>query len=224
MHLSHQRRASRPLWVVPMIGGGILWAWLFPHWARATLPEGWDVMTASTAMCSLALSAALLNVSRDGPRAAWVFAVGVMLTVLLVLGSFVEHLCVDIQQLPNVPWGQFWRPMSLQTAAGMLMFAAVALGMRHWSHTEWPDLLLFVLGVLCAMLSVGYGMGQLHLIGQSALVRTSPHTLVVMWLLLLGAGDLRRQSDAASLYAQEDVFQACRTRLNNLVKALKDGQ
>ncbi len=177
--------------MVTLLTTVILAGWLVPT-LGTRLPDGWALMKANTALAFLLANAGLLlpPPSDDRPRHYPVAGPVCASLVLLLAGTaLLEHLGgpdLGLTTLLAVDSGAS-RPglMSMQTAAYLTLLGLTLLldGLCTHPRMRLVDSLTTLLLALTLVISAGYCFDALHLFGQSADTRTSPHTLLCMLLL-----------------------------------------
>ena len=195
---------SACLAMATMIGGVVLLAWLFPA-AGTTLPPGWSLMHANTALCVLLSALSLATLSSDSLWSQRLSLTAALACILFAGSGLLFHTTGHAQPAassqPSMP-----HQMSLQTSVFFttLGFTLLIL-IRQASSRYLPDILNLILLMFCIFLFSGYLFKAQTLYGQSDLIRTSPHTLASMFLLVFALYFNRRNPRFRSLFVQTDI-------------------
>ena len=172
-----------------LIAGVVLGGWLVPA-AGSALPDGWSLMKANTALAVLLCVASLtLTQRKHSPRLVLTGRACAGLAVLLASAALVEHWNGRGTGLSTLLAADGTSPMpgrmSIQSA-----ICVVLLGLSSAIEQTRRDLvghaldvLIATLVMLCLVFIAGYTFGATTLIGQSAVIRMSPQSLVCIVLL-----------------------------------------
>ncbi len=167
----------------------VLLGW-FSSNVQTFLPDGWDLMKANTAACTL-LSLCAMAISYYQTNPARILAGQVIVgIVLLIAGTallghatrepfYLETLLASDHQ--SLAPGR----MSIQTSLFFVMlgFACICEGKDDPTCSLIRDLVCSLLVTLVFVVAAGYLFGASTLFGQGSDIRTSPQTLVSMVLL-----------------------------------------
>jgi len=181
--------------VVTWIAAITLAAWLLPALGRI-LPNGWQFMTAESALATLLSVACLLCAA---PKRSWRFhRLSLMLAVLVMLiGAFIlieyglqaSHAVDKLPLFARGFFSLFPEGMSPQTAAGfaLLGIQMLLIRVRKRVAIQVADLFAFLLLMLLLILVSGYAFGAMGMFGLSTTVMTSPQSLACLLLLTFSA-------------------------------------
>lgn len=167
----------------------ILSAWTVPV-VSSILPDGWQLMQASTALAILFLSTGLTlerqKHNRFWHRISQLSASTAMLLAGLALfehwndqGAIFGRYLVANSLLPAA------HPMSIQSAVSFMLLGLLLIiePARQGLPGYVADITLMMLIVLNLLFISGYLFNAIHLIGQSSAILISPQTLVSVVLL-----------------------------------------
>jgi len=191
-----------------LVAGVVLCAWMFPRLGEM-LPADWSLMKSNTAIVVL-LSLAGLELRQAGrwPRLARL--AGLIVTVLAVsawLGHANGH-AFRLDVLLARPGGDARPgPMSAHTAGFFMLMGAFLLVEREDRRVRLAvsDMLTVVLAGVVLVILAGYVFSVLELFGQSMAIRTSPHTLYCMAVLVFLAMMLRLRAGVFSLLVTHGI-------------------
>lgn len=182
--------------VASLVALVVLAGWMIPGMG-SLLWDGWNLMQANTALCVLLLAAGeFLIWWKHDVRARLVARTLAIAVILITFVTFYVHVTAHAsivgRLLASGDTLSYAYPMSLQSALSFLLLG-LALGIDETS----TDVLGFVLDILLIMLIVlnllfvsGYLFGAMSLVGQSAIIRISPQTLLcVLFLTVVRAGN-----------------------------------
>jgi len=177
------------LWLAIAIAVVILAAWLSPFF-RQYYPTGWDLMKANTAVCILLTALFLFN---DEPlsKSPWQGFIPIIIFVTAGSALYTHLTGVYIRQIHdlliiNLPESNSGL-MSLQTSIFFITFSVFILVQKSRLSTNIviPTVGGIIFFAYVVLLASGYFFHALALTGQSTEIRTSPHTLIAMILLVL---------------------------------------
>ena len=164
---------------------------LIPALSR-TFPPDWQLMNADAALCVL-FSALSLDLSepRHSRRMHQLSLLLAALVALLAAATLCEykfHVSLDLDALLASGHGfpsPFFGRMSPQAAGGfaLLGIASILIQTRQRFAIRLADLLIFCLGLLVLIVVSEYLFGVLPIFGLSMGMRTSPLTLLCLFLL-----------------------------------------
>lgn len=173
--------------VAGVIGMVVLAGWYVTGIA-AVLPSGWWVMQAGTAVgMLLAVASLLLSEPRRSNRQLTFSAVLAGLILMIACTALFAHLSSwdhgIVSILIDDPKSGL---MSLQTALFLALLSVMLLAfrVRKSAMAVGVDVLAVGLVMLVSVILAGYSFDATHLFGQSTTVRTSPHTMICMLLLV----------------------------------------
>lgn len=220
---AYQSRGGMAVLIAQLIGMLILGLWLAPSGIHPEVPEVWHLMTASSALGVVLVGASVLSsrprVHRLAPDFFWAL-VGV--SVCLLVANVYVNLTFPLAQLPAQAEHQLGRPMALQTAIALGLLLSVAILMRWQQYPSLRDIGLALAFMQCLLLTNGYFAGSLPVLGQTDLIKTSPHTLAALWLLWFGAVGQRMPGWRWPLDQRHLLPAQARTRWEALLRAIKD--
>lgn len=168
----------------------ILAGWLIPAFSQI-LPDGWSLMKCNTALAALfsasslfAFRASRKSVSRG--LAAMVLFLSIASLLEYVLGTQVHLAGLGLDTVFAADAGSP-RPGRMSPQTGIAFFllgtSLMLLGVKTRRASKVADLLAFALCVFVLFAISGNVFGALHLFGLSMKTRTSPQTLVALFLL-----------------------------------------
>jgi len=191
-----------------IVAGFTLFAWFFPE-LGSFLPDGWRLMTATTAL-GLLLNALSFEFSesRYSIRTHRISQLLALLAALLgaaILAEYALHISSGLERLlpfdpkSTSPWPD--RPAP-QTAAGLALLGITSalIRMRARIVVRIADLVAICLGLLVLTLVSGELFSALRIFGLSSITRTSPQTLVCLALLTLVAFLRRAEIGVFSIF------------------------
>ena len=217
---TYRTRGGPALLVAQLMAVTILLAWSVPA-VRTHLPSIWHLMTASTSIGIFSVAACLLTSTWIDPKTRSLFWAFFSVTAALIIVNTMVNLSLPLALLRN-PTEQAWgRPMALQTAMGLGLLLISAWGLRQRWSKHSIDFILMLSLLYCLVLSNGYIAGAQLVVGQTDLIKTSPHTLVALWLLWLGAVGQRRQLAPHAAPPFTTTPRLLRTRWQNFIEALR---
>lgn len=216
------------LGVVVLVSAVILAGWALPGLDRI-LPNGWQLMKASTAIAAL-MSAVSLELSESRRSrllhlVSLVLAVLVMLLGAIVLAAYVFHFPVGIDRwllvLPG-PGSPFAGRMAPQTAAGFTLLGAsmATIAARTRVAAHLADLLAFLLFLVVLVLSSGYIFGAIRLFDFSPGIMTSPQTLLCLALLTAVALTRRAEHGVFAIFLRRGIAGATARTLSPILLVL----
>ena len=184
-----------------LLAGVILLSWSL-RGLSDWMPQGWDMMKGSTALCLLMTVTCLYMLSHHPHLSRYSLVLSAALTALC-LNALYGHAAQDnvtsdyLFLLQHEP-GSYGR-MSIQTAL-FFVFAGAYIAVVHINprcKRVICDVLLSFMLMLGVVITAGYIYKVTTMIGQSADIRTAPHTLLGMWLVI---GSMITGSDANSFH------------------------
>ncbi len=180
---------------VSLILGGliavvILCAWIFPVVGIA-LPPSWVLMKANTALCLMISTISLyLFQKQDHGFTVILGRLGGIILIVIAGSALLGHLLnhsfwLDTVLAPDAGSEMPGR-MSMQTSVFFLMTGVTFLNELKDDriHLVVLDLLFVGVTLLTLIIFSGYCFNALIFFGQSYQIRTSPHTLIGMLLLI----------------------------------------
>jgi diguanylate cyclase (GGDEF)-like protein len=183
--------------IATLVAATTLAAWLSPAFG-SSLPHGWSLMKASTALAILLCTASLaLTKPKESARLILVGRLCAIAAMVLAVAALYEHATGRSSAI-----GLFLAPdsaapspglMSVQSASFVTMLGLSFLIER--TQQGWLgrvlDLLIGATVVLTLVLVTGYVFGAPGFYGQSSAIRTSPQSLVCLALLMQAQGARR---------------------------------
>lgn len=196
------------LLAVAIIAMVTLLGWYLPALGKS-LPNGWTLMTAETALglllgaFSLELSDAHYSIRVN--RLSQLLALLTALLGMAILAEYMLHISAGLERLfpfnPNStsPWPD--RP-SPQTAAGLALLGITTAMIRVRGRivVRIAELFAICLGLLVLALVSGEMFGALRIVGISAVTRTSPQTLFCFAILTFVAFLRRSETGVFSIF------------------------
>ena len=181
------------------IAAVVLSGWLVPT-VGAALPQGWSLMKANTAFSILLCIAGLiLTQPKRGTLALFLGRVCGAITIVLAGSALLGYLGgsgfrVDTLLAEDAAAAIPGR-MSVHTAAFLLLMGTILIFERTWPRFQQygADTVVILLVMLVLVITSGYCFDALHLFGHSPDNRTSLHTLVGMFMLVVAAVVRRMQ-------------------------------
>lgn len=177
--------------VVALLCSITLIGWIVPLAGRI-LPQGWQMMTAGSALAAL-LSAVSLELaekrhSRRMNRVSPLVAAAVVLQAGAILVLYSIHFWPGMPQWLGFPVGQqpsIWDPMAPQTALGFVLLGAsmALISARGRIAAVAADILALLTFLLVLVLVSGYVFGAIRMFSFSPGITTSPQTLVCFVVL-----------------------------------------
>jgi diguanylate cyclase (GGDEF)-like protein len=193
---------------VAIIAGTTLFVWFFPA-LGSFLPDGWRLMTATTALglllCTFSLEFSESRYSIRVNRLSKLLALLAAVLGAAILAEYALHISAGLERLlpfdPKSlsPWPD--RP-SPQTAAGLALLGITSalIRVRVRIVVRIADLVAICLGLLVLVLVSGEIFGALPLFGLSPITRTSPQTLACLALLTFVAFFRRAEIGVFSIF------------------------
>jgi diguanylate cyclase (GGDEF)-like protein len=193
---------------IAIVSGITLFAWFVPA-LGSFLPDGWRLMTATTAL-GLLLSALSFEFSESRypirtHRISRLLALLIALLGTAILAEYALHISAGLERLlPSdprslSPWPD--RP-SPQTAAGLALLGITStlIRVRARIAVRIADLVAICLGLLVLVLVSGEIFGALRIFALSPITRTSPQTLACLALLTFVAFLRRAEIGVFSIF------------------------
>ncbi|MFT4111523.1 diguanylate cyclase [Silvibacterium sp.] len=186
--------------------------WLIPSYGRI-LPAGWSLMKCNTALAGLFSSASLASSWTHRRQLSRALAI---LVVLLTLTSLAEYIAgasfhigslyLDTLLASDVDSPRPGR-MAPQTGITFALIGVnvLLLGANTRRLARFADLLAFTLCVLVLFNISGNVFGAMHLFGLTMKTRTSPQTLVVLFLLTCVVFTIRAERGVFSVLFGEGI-------------------
>lgn len=191
-----------------LVAGAVLCGWLFPG-IGGMLPADWSLMKSNTAIVIL-LSLASLQLRQAGRWPVPASLAGLAVAVLAV-SAWLGHLTGHVSRLDvllALPGGDAQTgPMSAHTAGFFVLMGAFLI-VEPGERRVWrvvPDVLTVALAGVVLVILAGYLFSVLALFGQSMAIRTSPHTLYCMAVLVFLAMMLRLRAGPFSLLVTHGI-------------------
>jgi diguanylate cyclase (GGDEF)-like protein len=187
------------------IAAVVLLAWIVPDFG-ASLPQGWSLMKANTALVILfSIASLILAQPKFGAVTILLGKLFGGLVLLLSGTALYGHLTAQPMWLDTLVAAdsdaEMPGRMSVQTAMYFVLLG-ITLMFHHRKETTgyFFDALIISLIVIVMIIFSGYLFGALHLFGHSLETRTSPHTLASMLLLLVASIVCRLPTNFFSIF------------------------
>jgi diguanylate cyclase (GGDEF)-like protein len=178
------------------------------------LPNGWRLMTATTALglllCAFSIELSERRYSLRFNRLSQLLAGLAAVVGVAILCEYAFHTGAGIERLlpfdphSTSPWPD--RP-SPQTASGLVMLgiATALVRVRERIAVRIADLITICLGLLVLVLASGEIFGAMRIFGLSGVTRTSPQTMICLVLLTVAAFLRRAERGVFSIFLARGI-------------------
>lgn len=209
------RTGPHAVWAAQAIACIVIYAWLNPRWGNHMLPQAWHEMTWATALSVVllgALSAQHLTSPQRPLSSPWLACL-----IAVILLNLAALALMDLGQVNASPERDPWRPMSFHTTLALALVAFFLHAQNRHADT-WRMAVGLALATLALVVpTLGYVFGVDAAVGQTALIRMSPHTLFALWLI---HGTLMLACCDVDDMMRSPVWGTAMQRLQHLVNAV----